>query len=155
VAGVRCGSGLVLYDIACGPTCNDYRYMYWLVTAGFGRKLDTMEAVERVPISRFQGGSAACAPGMLPTVTATITMYLLHRLTLAGEHFSGRRSVRNEKVSLTTTLITRLLTDPLANSRSRADARDQSPGSGPATTHVDCRWHGRGHGSNSEYLADK
>jgi hypothetical protein len=45
-----------------GRLSNDYRYMHWLVTAGFGRKLDTMEAVERVPISRFQGCSAGSNP---------------------------------------------------------------------------------------------
>ena len=33
-------------------------------------------------------------------------------------------------IPLTTTLITKLFTNPLAKSRSRADARDQSPGSG-------------------------
>src|SRR5688572_1043692 len=39
--------------------------------------------------------------------------------------------LRNENVSLTTTLITKLLTNPLAQSRSTADASDQSPASGP------------------------
>jgi hypothetical protein len=68
---------------------------------------------------------------VLPTVTATITPHLLHLPTLAGEHFSGRRSVRNEKAGLTTTLITKLLTNPLAKARSRADASDQSLGLGP------------------------
>jgi hypothetical protein len=84
VAGVRCGSGLVLYDIACGPTCNDYRYMYWLVTAGFGRKLDTMEAVETVPIFALSSRQRGMCPCMLPTVTATITMHLLHRPSAGG-----------------------------------------------------------------------
>jgi hypothetical protein len=61
VAGVRCGSGLVCTTSRAGRLSNGYRYMYWLVTAGFGRKLDTMEAVERVPIFALQVGSAACA----------------------------------------------------------------------------------------------
>jgi hypothetical protein len=43
-----------------------------------------------------------------------------------------RRSPRNEKVGLTTTLITRLLTNQLAQSRSTADAGDQSSVSGLA-----------------------
>ena len=42
-----------------------------------------------------------------------------------------RRSPRNEKVGLTTTLITKLLTNPLAQARSTAEAGDQSPASGP------------------------
>ena len=42
----------------------------------------------------------------------------------------ARRNLRNEKVSLTTTLITKLLTNPLAQSRSTEDAEDQSPGLG-------------------------
>jgi hypothetical protein len=37
----------------------------------------------------------------------------------------------NEKVSLTTTLITKLLTNPLAQSQSTEDAGDHSPTSGP------------------------
>jgi hypothetical protein len=37
------------------------------------------------------------------------------------------RSLRNEKVTLTTTLITKLLTNPPAPSPSTADAGDQSP----------------------------
>jgi hypothetical protein len=37
-----------------------------------------------------------------------------------------RRSPRNEKVGLSTTLITRLLSNPLAKSRSTADASVQS-----------------------------
>jgi hypothetical protein len=41
------------------------------------------------------------------------------------------RNFRNEKVILMTTLITKLLTNPLAQSRSTADARDQSPASRP------------------------
>jgi hypothetical protein len=41
------------------------------------------------------------------------------------------RNLRNEKVSLTTTLIAKLLTNPLAQSRSTADAGDQSQASGP------------------------
>ena len=52
--------------------------------------------------------------------------------------------LRNEKFSLTTTLTTKLLTNPLAQSRSTADAGDQSPASGPSSTQADCRWHGSG-----------
>ena len=54
-----------------------------------------------------------------------------------------KRTPRNEKVGLTTTLITRLLTNPLAKSRSTADASVQSSPQGPSTTQVDRRWHGR------------
>jgi hypothetical protein len=54
-----------------------------------------------------------------------------------------RPSPRNEKVGLTTTLITRLLINPLAKSRSTADASVQSSPQGPSTTLVDRRWHGR------------
>jgi hypothetical protein len=41
------------------------------------------------------------------------------------------RSLRNEKVSLTRTLITKLLTNPLAQARSTEDAGDHSSASGP------------------------
>jgi hypothetical protein len=41
------------------------------------------------------------------------------------------RNLRNEKVSLTTRLITKLLTNPLAQARSTADAEDQSRAPGP------------------------
>jgi hypothetical protein len=41
-------------------------------------------------------------------------------------------NLRNEKLSLTTTLITKLLTNALAQSQSAADSGDQSPSSGPA-----------------------
>jgi hypothetical protein len=41
------------------------------------------------------------------------------------------RNLRNEKVSLTTTLITKLLTNPLAQPRSSEDADDHSPASRP------------------------
>jgi hypothetical protein len=41
------------------------------------------------------------------------------------------RNVRNEKVGLTMTLITKLLTNPLTQSRSTEDAGDHSPASGP------------------------
>ena len=47
-----------------------------------------------------------------------------------------------------TTLITKLLTNPLAQSRSTADSDDQSPASGPALRKADCRWHGRVLGSS-------
>jgi hypothetical protein len=80
-----------------GRLCNDY----WLVTAGFGRKLDHHGSCRKSPnfaLSRRQRGICPC---MLPIVTATITMHLLHRFNASCEHFSGRRSVRNEKVSLT------------------------------------------------------
>jgi hypothetical protein len=39
--------------------------------------------------------------------------------------------IRNEKLSLTTRLITKMLTNPLAQSRSTADSGYQSPASGP------------------------
>jgi hypothetical protein len=60
--------------------------------------------------------------------------------------------LRNEKFSLTTTLTTKLLTNPLAQSRSTADAGDQSPPQGRSTTQTDCRWHGRGQGFESPKL---
>ena len=79
---------------------------------------------------------------MLPTVTATITMHPLHRPN-AGK----------EKVSLTTTLITKLLTDPLAKSRSRDRTRvtNRQP-QGRSASQADCRWHGRGQGFESPKL---
>jgi hypothetical protein len=43
----------------------------------------------------------------------------------------ARRNLRNKKVSLTTTLITKLLTNPLAQSLSTEDAGDHSQASGP------------------------
>jgi hypothetical protein len=77
-----------------GRLSNDYRYMYWLVTAGFGRKLDTMEAVRKSPnfaLSRRQRGMCPCMP---PTVTATITMHLLQR-----PNAGGRTLLREEERS--------------------------------------------------------
>jgi type I restriction enzyme R subunit len=50
---------------------------------------------------------------------------------------------------LTTTPITKLLTNPLAQSRSTAGARDQSAASESSTTQADCRWHGRDQGFES------
>jgi hypothetical protein len=46
------------------------------------------------------------------------------------------------KVSLTTTLITKLLTNPLAQSRSTEDAGDHSPASGPLhhTSRLSLAW---------------
>jgi hypothetical protein len=43
----------------------------------------------------------------------------------------ARRNLRNEKAGLTTTLITKLITNPLAQSRSPEDSGDQSPASRP------------------------
>ena len=60
--------------------------------------------------------------------------------------------VRNEKVSLTTTLITKLHTNPLALSRTTADAGVQSSPRGRSTTQVDCRWHGSGQVFESPHL---
>jgi hypothetical protein len=51
-----------------------------------------------------------------------------------------------------TTLITKLLTNPRAQSRPAADAGDQSPASGRSTTHADCRWHRRSQGFESPKL---
>jgi hypothetical protein len=56
------------------------------------------------------------------------------------------RNLRNEKVSLTTTLITKLLTNPLARSRSTEDAGDQSPASEPLhhTARLSMAWKSSG-----------
>jgi hypothetical protein len=79
-------------------------------------------------LPRFGGRSqdAHCAP--TPALSITV-----------GE---ARSNLPNEKVSSTMTLITKLLTNPLAQSRSTADAGDQPPGSWPSSTRADCRWHG-------------
>jgi hypothetical protein len=52
----------------------------------------------------------------------------------------------NEKLSLTTTLITKLLTNPLARSQSTADSGDQSPASAPVhhTGRLSMAWRGSG-----------
>ncbi len=54
--------------------------------------------------------------------------------------------LRNEKVNLTTTLLTKLLTNPLAQSRSTADSGDQSPASRPdhLTGRLSMAWKGLG-----------
>ena len=49
----------------------------------------------------------------------------MHRESPAARAAQARRNLRNEKVSLTTRLITKLLTNPLAQSRSTEDAGDQ------------------------------
>ncbi len=54
----------------------------------------------------------------------------MHREARATRAGPARRNLRNEKASLTTTLITKLLTNPLAQSRSTEDAEDRSPGLG-------------------------
>ena len=56
---------------------------------------------------------------------------LLRVMARERAQLPARRNLRNDKVSLTTTLITKLLTNPLARSPSTADAGDQSPASGP------------------------
>jgi hypothetical protein len=64
-------------------------------------------------------------------IMTMIKMHTMHRESPATHAAPASRNLRNEKVSLTTRLITKLLTNPLAQSRSTADAGDQSPGSGP------------------------
>jgi hypothetical protein len=86
-----------------------------------------------------------CAPCVPHTIMTMIKMHTMHREPPAthaapppGATFATTRS------ALTTTPITKLLTNPLPQSRSTADADDQSPPHGRSTTRTDCRWHGRG-----------
>jgi hypothetical protein len=71
-------------------------------------------------------------PCTTPTVTATITMHLLHRPNPGGRTLLRTRSVRNEKVSLTTTLITKLLTET-------SQSRDQECQRQPETDQLSAR----------------
>ena len=63
------------------------------------------------------------------------------------------RNHRNEKPSLATILITKVHTNPLAQSRSTADSGDQSPASGPSISPADCRWDARGQGSSLLWIS--
>lgn len=60
-----------------------------------------------------------------------IRMHRMHRKSPSTTRSPVWRNLRNEKVSLTMALITKLLTNPLAQSRSTEDAGDHSPASGP------------------------
>jgi hypothetical protein len=64
-------------------------------------------------------------------IMTMIKMRTMHREPPATHAAPASRNLRNEKVSLTTRLITKLLTNPLAQARSTADAEDQSRASGP------------------------
>lgn len=58
-------------------------------------------------------------------------MHTMHRGRPQGAQPPALRNLRKEKLSLTTTPITKVLTDPLAQLGSTADLGDQSPASGP------------------------
>ena len=55
----------------------------------------------------------------------------MHRGSAANARSLSPCATCNEKANLTTILITKLHTNPLAQSRSTADSGDQSPASGP------------------------
>jgi hypothetical protein len=69
-----------------------------------------------------------CAPAVQPGRVCYCNLHVNHAM-LAPDQIDAMPSQR--EVSLRTTLITTLLTNPLAQSRSTEDAGDHSPASGP------------------------
>jgi hypothetical protein len=69
-----------------------------------------------------------CPRNATTMIMCTARTAFHQRCWLAG------RNLRNEKASLTTTLITKLLTNPLAQSQSTAYSGVQSPPQGRSTT---------------------
>jgi hypothetical protein len=69
-----------------------------------------------------------CAPAVQPGRACCCNLHLKHACP-RPDQIDAMPSQR--KVNLTTTLLTKLLTNPLAQSRSTADSGDQSPASRP------------------------
>jgi hypothetical protein len=110
--------------------------------AGVWRRRVHAAQAPRMSSQADNGGRKACTPYARQDVRVSRFSHVELGCNRCNRPSGPLPRIRKREVSLTTTLITKLLTNPLAQSQSRADSGDRSPASGPSTSQVDCRWHG-------------